>query len=532
MLCDRAVEWLDASVGISATDERAFAPVLGTGGNEGRLDYTNNFMQRIGALLIAPDKKTPVRDLLSNALFGAETGGLQDAAAGQFDPGRAGGANQGQGIEEDALTNPWDLILTLEGAVAWASGLYRRQGVGYRSMLCSPFTVGASAVGYGSAAQKDDARAEIWAPLWGNPATYAEIKVLVREGRADVSGRPAATGLQFAEAVCSLGIDRGIGRFVRYNLLKRRGDSYVALPAGIFPAEYRRHSDRIRELDAFVAGFDNSLLRPVQSAMFEALLRDNTERMRAVMVALGRLIRRLALTGGKLPRPRLDANGWLEACGAAESPEVRIAAALASIWDKNAGSMLENLIRDSKEFAWFGRDVPDRLASVLDRRLRTAIAKEADGNPFRGRYELHPGDTNRFIEGLTDDALIEDLLFAFCCADWREFESIGLRREDDALPLYAVLKLLFIGREIDVNGERKQIKADPALVSMLRAGNIADVAKRSITRLRVSGLVPLNVPYQGGIDPRRLAGALLIPVWHRPLVRSAAFRQKEKEAYA
>src|ERR1035438_3266029 len=93
-LCDRAVEWLDAAVGIAADGSRSFAPVLGTGGNEGRLDYTNNFMSRIAGLLIAPDPKTAVRELLANALFGDRTTALQPGVAGQYDPGRAGGANQ------------------------------------------------------------------------------------------------------------------------------------------------------------------------------------------------------------------------------------------------------------------------------------------------------------------------------------------------------------------------------------------------------------------------------------------------------
>src|ERR1035441_5346337 len=37
-LSDRCVEWLDAAISISSEESRAFAPILGTGGNEGRLD--------------------------------------------------------------------------------------------------------------------------------------------------------------------------------------------------------------------------------------------------------------------------------------------------------------------------------------------------------------------------------------------------------------------------------------------------------------------------------------------------------------
>ena len=218
-LSDRVVEWLDAAVGIAANGDRSFAPVLGTGGNEGHLDYTNNFMSRIAALLVSPDRKTPVRELLTNAVLGRPASGLQKGAAGQYDPGRAGGPNQGPGIEADAQTNPWNLVLTLEGAVAWASGLYRRQGVQYGSFLCSPFTVKSTEVGYGSASSKPEARearAEIWTPLWTRSVLYGELRVLLREGRADISARPARNTLEFAVAVASLGTDRGIDRFVHF----------------------------------------------------------------------------------------------------------------------------------------------------------------------------------------------------------------------------------------------------------------------------------------------------------------------------
>ena len=222
----------------------AFPPVLGTGGNEGHLDYTNNFMSRIATLLIEPTSSLRAGELLANALFACRTTSLQKDAAGQFDPGRAGGPNQGSGIEHKSTINPWDLVLTLEGAVAWASGIYRRQGPSYRTILCSPFTVKATKTGYGSASEKVDARAEVWAPLWRGHIRYAELKTLLREGRATVDGRAATTALEFAEAVRSLGVDRGIDRFVRYSLLKRRGDSYVALPTGTFAAGYRARPTR------------------------------------------------------------------------------------------------------------------------------------------------------------------------------------------------------------------------------------------------------------------------------------------------
>ena len=431
-LNDRSVEWLDAAVGIAADGSRSFAPVLGTGGNEGRLDYTNNFMSRIAALLISRDRSTPVRELLGNALFGYRTTALQPGAAGQYDPGRAGGANQGPGISHESTTNPWDLVLTLEGAVAWASGLYRRQGASYRAVLCSPFTVRASRVGYGSASATDDARGEIWTPLWRGPVRYEELKTLLREGRANVDGRPAVNALEFAEAACSLGVDRGIERFVRYSLLKRRGDSYVALPAGTFATKYRSEADRIRQFQTFLETLNwrelprgaEELRRGVDAAIYQVLLRGGKERIRELMAALGRMLRRIAITSdSRLPSRGLKAADWLEACGL-DIPEVRIAAALASIFARGVGSLADNLSRADKRFSWTGADLAGRIISVLERRLQLASSVESDGNPLGGACAIHPGDATSFIEGSVDDVLIEDLLFAFYATlDWQGLPS-------------------------------------------------------------------------------------------------------------
>lgn len=535
-LGDRTVEWLDAAVGIAADGSRSFAPVLGTGGNEGRLDYTNNFMARVASLLISPDPKTPVRELLANALFGHRTSALQSAAAGQFDPGRAGGANQGPGVEQDAMTNPWDLVLTIEGAVAWASGIYRRQGATYGSILCSPFTVRARAVGYGSASTKDDARAEIWTPLWERPVRYAELKTLLREGRANVQGRPATNAIEFAEAARSLGVDRGIDRFVRYSLLKRRGDSYVALPVGTFPAGYRSESDRVREFQQLLETLDKrgalkgveDLRRNVDNSIYDVLLRGGKERMCELMAALGRMFRRIATTTDSgLPFRGLVACSWLYECGFNDVPEVRIAAALASIWSRDAGSMADNLSRGEKRFAWTGGDLPQRLRSVLACRLQLANAVEGNANPTRGDCAIHPGDATLFIEGSVDDVLIEDLLFAFAIFDWKDWSAPSYRSAE-ILPVYAVLKHLFLPGEIKILSEPKRLRADPRILTLLGAQKIDDATEIAVNRLRVAGFSPVDVSYCGGVDPSRLAAALLIPVWSGKRLVQGIFHKREE----
>jgi CRISPR-associated protein Csx17 len=532
-LPDSAVEWLDAVMGVAADESLSFPPILGTGGNDGRLEYTNNFMSRLRAMLIEPAARKSARELLENALFAERTGGLQNGAAGQYDPGRAGGANQGAGIEADAKTNPWDLILTMEGTVAWASGLYRRQGIANRAVLCSPFTVYSKKVGYGSASEKDESRAEVWTPLWSRPVRYAELRVLLREGRASISGRAAQDTLEFAEAAASLGVDRGIEKFVRYSLVVRRGKSYVALPTGTFPTGYRRNVDRIRELRGLLerlrglpkAAEDRQ--RSVDGAIYQVLLADGGENMRAVMAAVGRMLRR-AMTTSEIRLPAtLDAVSWLQACGFDCDANVRVAAAIASIHDPDAGSIGKNLSRAEISFAWTGINLPDRMISVLGRRIQSGNAT-SKRNPLRGRCDIDPGDVTLFIEGSLDDALIEDLLFGFQTLNWKSVESIP-HRSVEVLPVYAVVKALFLPDRIKRGGEFKFLPADRRILSALSAGAIGDAADLAVQRLRIAGLSPLTVPYPGGVDARRLAAALLIPVWAGKLLNAGIF--KENESY-
>src|SRR5690606_31182106 len=107
-LSDDALDWLDAVVLL--TDKRPkYPPLLGTGGNDGRLDFTNNFMQRLVAV-IDPDTgraRKGATELLRLALFAEMQPGIPSASIGQFAPGMAGGPNQTAGFAAKAFVNPW-----------------------------------------------------------------------------------------------------------------------------------------------------------------------------------------------------------------------------------------------------------------------------------------------------------------------------------------------------------------------------------------------------------------------------------------
>ncbi|MFL6227343.1 MAG: type I-U CRISPR-associated protein Csx17 [Pyrinomonadaceae bacterium] len=558
-LNDRTVEWIDAAVSIldNEKDKLGFPPLLMSGGIEGRLEYSNSFMEYAAQLLLE-DKNGNSETLLRNALFGTPTSKMVRASVGQHNPSRAGGYNQGQGIEEKNFPmNPWDFVLTLEGTLAWASGVARRQSTRANKRSCSPFTVNARAVGYSSSADSDagKARAEIWTPLWNRPVGYDEIHALLKEGRAEVKGRQASHSIEFAEAVASLGVDRGITEFVRYSLLKRRGDSYIALPAGRFPVTYRSESDLVRNLnpllsqvDYFLRSFKNepparfiSRRRDVDSAIYQVLLRGGATNVKGLVRAVGRLEQLFAERDlskePKLQKPLFGLNPkWLLAADDG-SVEVRIAAALASIQRTgDVGSLRSNLApidpkqpyswsKDRGQTAWTGNSLSARLAATLQRRMMDAARLDCQSNPLWGAVSLRAADIASLIEADINETVVEELLFGFSLIRWDEadaMEEVGsVLKERWAQPVvarpvlrsWALLKHLFLPHSFRrAQGERVTVKPELSAIPLLRANRVSDACKIAARRLFVAGLNPTRATFPDSGDGTRLAAALIIPV--------------------
>ncbi|MFO0872105.1 MAG: type I-U CRISPR-associated protein Csx17 [Pirellulales bacterium] len=185
-LPDEVVPWLDACF-VLGDSGAIYFPLLGTGGNDGRLDFTNNFLQRITEILPAnsgdPAPASTER-LLEAALFADVLVSLGRTSIGQFSPGGIGGPNGTQGrFEADSRVNPWDFVLLIEGTLLFAGSAARRLGQRTSLRAVFPFSVDSIAVGYGSAVASEEtsegSRAETWLPLWQEPATLAEKAPLV-----------------------------------------------------------------------------------------------------------------------------------------------------------------------------------------------------------------------------------------------------------------------------------------------------------------------------------------------------------------
>lgn len=363
-LPDQVVEWIDAAV-VLASDRPVFPPLLGTGGNDGRLDFSNNFMQRLRTVLgLTPGPRAPSRETLEawarGSLFGTPVAGEKNRAIGQFDPAAAGSPTTGWRGETPSIVNPWDFVLMVEGSLAFAGNTARR--LGSRSSLGAvPFTCRSSSLGYPSASGDEGARGELWAPLWEHATPYAEIAHLMAEGRCEWDGGQARSGQEMVKAVANLGTERGIGEFVRHAFVERSGLAYLAVPVdrvrvgsltGLPPgfAESLAHLDRWMERVSGASGAPAAVRSAVQrfeQAEYQ-FVRHRARSAAAVLeaaaqveVAVG-MARRSKGLSQVPPISGLMATEWLDRLDRA-SPEGRLAISLASRRDVNYGNVVRCL---------------------------------------------------------------------------------------------------------------------------------------------------------------------------------------------
>ncbi len=348
---------MDAVLVLSG-DRLSFPQLLGTGGNDGRLDFTNNLMRRLvsnrkpkGIFDATSGEPRPdARALLKNALWGTPIHDLTRVAVGQFAPGAAGGPNATTGYEGDPAANSWDYIFLLEGAATFASVATRRHQSTEFARASFPFTVGASGAGWGGieASDETDARAEFWAPLWTRPTRFSEIEALFGEGRAVTNGRTARDGLEFARSLAVLGVSRGFSEFQRYGFFKRAGKNHYAAALGRRDTAPSPGTELLADLDRGgwlakvrrVARSDRQPaairreMKALEDSLFDLLgPNPSGEPVAATLVAVGRLASWLSTSHSAReaipPPPRLSRE-WLRQADDG-TPEFRIAAALASL---------------------------------------------------------------------------------------------------------------------------------------------------------------------------------------------------------
>lgn len=553
-----ALGWLDAVL-VLGQDGAKFPPLLGTGGNDGRLEFTNNFMQRITEVMDPSTGELTAESgqWLKAALFGNAAPGLATKAPiGQFFPGAAGGANGTSGFDAPSAVNPWDFILMIEGALLFAAASVKRLENAGDGSLVYPFCVRQSGVGYASAADSDEkeARCEMWMPLWETPTTLPELRAIFSEGRAQVRGRSARSGVDFAQAAVTLGVDRGIAAFQRYGFQVRNGLSYFATPlervivrrnARVdLLADIEQWHDRLRqkagtranpEPPASVAQALNQLERRI----VELCRQDTATNLQSLLASLGATERALArsikwTTESYLkPLQKLKPK-WL-ADADDGSIEFRLAAALAGsrAWlsketlyfrqhlePLDMGSTKDRSWTNwadlpTNDVAWHDGDLTAALNSILSRRLGRVEQSGTHGWPDWSPRPASLSDITAFIEGNVNEPLLADLIWGLSLIDWAHLpEQKNEEPRAEAIPssFYALLRLCF--RRASSGDDA--IPVVPAILHRAIAEDGTAASELAARRLRASGHAPLvrTMPVAGDLA-RRTAAAMLFPIGHR-----------------
>ncbi len=566
---EAALGWLDAVV-VLGQDGVRFPPLLGTGGNDGRLEFTNNFMQRLTEVL-DPQSGLPTPESerwLRAALFAEAAPGLATKAPiGQFFPGAAGGANATSGFDGPSAVNPWDFILMIEGALLFAAASVKRLEVGDAGALVYPFCVRQAGIGYASAAGADEteARCEMWMPLWSEPAGMAELRAIFSEGRARIRGRAARTGVDFAQAAVTLGVDRGLAGFQRYGFQVRNGLAYFATPLDRIRvsrnarvdllADLERWHDRLRQKAGPRANPEppasiSRALQQVERRIFELCRDDSPAHLQALLAALGAAERTLARSGKWTKDNYLHPlqglrPEWLEKADDG-SMEFRLAQSLAGMrarlndrffWLReqlepvDIGSTREHswanwAKQPSRDVAWHDGDLTEALSAILARRLVRVTQSGVAGWPDWSPRPATLADLSDFIEGRTNDALLADLIWGLSLLDWQRVKPLPAAPREAAavIPssLYALLRLSL--RPAKTGGERNVLPVVPAILRRAMNGDGRAASEQAARRLRASGEAPLvaSLPVAGEMA-RRTAAAVLFPIGPRDFSRLESY---------
>ena len=558
VLPDASLAWVDAAVVL--TDGRAvFPPLLGTGGNDGRLEFSRNFHQRVLDVLgMQSSTAAATGGWLVDALDATRTTRLmRGRSPGQFDGGSVGGPNSAPTGAAESLLNPWDWVLLIEGSLMFASGAARRLAAGAPGQAAAPFTVGSSAVGYPGSAVAESTRGELWLPLWDRPARLPEIRRLFGEGRADWRRRHVRTGLEFAEAVADLAVDRGITAFSRHGLLERNGLATVATPLGRIatPERSRPGMDLLRQVEEL-------LLDPVRRAAnlparAARALRRVEEAAFAVASGRGTLLEMLIAVGGlhdvvarssalrvavRRGPISLDGDAWAaRLLEEGTSAELRLAISLASACDRDPAGQCAGGLRDLLMAAWSGeilvpppvpglglRALSAVLADAHRRRVnqliqsRRGVERSPEGadehtvgvQTLYGRASSAPlGDVNALVIGAIDESELSRLLGA--CLLLRIKAGVRLAASsDEALdPALCLLGPFYAVHPAGV----VPLRPEASWPATLASGRVRTVVRAAVRRLQMAGWSPVVAGHGavGEVLPvaaRRLGAALLVPL--------------------
>ena len=401
------VDYIDACYVLSVNE--AAAPLLGSGGNDGSRDFGVNFAEKLQELVDfgAGSPRVRAGAELESALLDVVRRAEEHGSMGQFSPGQ-GGPNATTGYEGYNPLNAWDVVMAMEGTLAFAGALTRRWGATSGSRAAFPFTFEPTGAGTGSMSSEDPnrPRGEVWTPIWSKPATFSEAAAIFAEGRLTLGDRTARTGLDAARSVTRIGAARGIGGFERYSIIQPdRKMPYQATPLGRFNTPDRPRRDLVSDLEAgdwlsrarrlvgnkkTAPARARQAMRRLEDAFFQMTAANReSEGTRNALMAMGSLVGWLASnpTARKdLRPPPVISSDWTRQADDG-SAEFRVAVALATLGLPAPARAAQQLDAQDAEATHPGGNGTDAASATA---RETPAAKESAGALGHGRSNAAP----------------------------------------------------------------------------------------------------------------------------------------------
>ena len=549
-LGDETVRWIDAAL-LLTSDAVKYPALLGTGGNDGRLEFTNNFMQRVLLVMnLDGASREESRSWLGSALFGLPVAGLRRATVGQFSPMGTGGANATTGFEGGDATNPWDYVLTIEGALMFSAAATRRSESS-RVRVSYPFSVESAGSGSGGIAIGDDAttRAEIWMPLWDRFIGVKEAFRLFSDGRLTVGQRIARDGVDAIRAIGQYGVDRGLVAFERFQFARRNGLSYLATPQGRIEVKRQPLVDLIGDLEQREwlrnvrrAGRDSNApaslrqaVAQLESSIFELAQRGGVRTVERVLITIGTLHRVIARSPRlqESIRPVTLPGRWADEILPSSSSEIRVALALAGLGGKVAPIHL-NLFplqpaRSGTD--WLGtstsvieaRNLDELLTGILARRILDRIPENIGSDAvsrFAGVAGCDLDSWLAFSNRELDERRIRELLYGLSLVTItrRPSQTSSQRRP---LASLAMMKLVVPHERLTPANQGSGAESRGSLprlrevLASLRRGRPDRAIRRAALHLRISerSRIPENIELpKASTYLERITSSLLVPL--------------------
>lgn len=565
-LPDDALPWLDVAV-TRTIDHLAYNAIVGTGGNFGRQELAKTYYERLLTLMGPTADPKRSRRWAEAALLGREDVPYLRDTVGQYDPGRAGGIHSSIDEKGDGFANPWSFVLVMEGTLLFASAAVRRNAAD-RTVVAKPFFTHVSPIGHSSAAEAEPAKGEQWVPLWDQPAGYAEIAHLIGQGRAQWDSRHAASGLEFALALASLGVERGFTGFRRFVIAERLGQNPLAIPAGRITVAWRPEERLVREPYAWIGQLNRINLpsgvamavRRVEREMFDLASGGGPTSLARFVIEFGHLheivARSRPVRSQIRPYRPTSPPDWLAALDElpAGREELWLAAGAASLRDDHpkAARSIRSLLTRVRDSEW--ADAPatglDLNGATLARALAEAHRLRMFTAPTNRKSKADQGYANskdattggthshiprehwlpaqlvdRFAYGEVDDTLIADYLRGLLALGCTWTHSVNAprplsRTPDPALsllqPFFGSDTLTF--RILGQTSSNKILRSvrltpRPEWIPRLIAGGVSAVVDDVLSHLRLAGLPPVvSSRLASKLPPTRLAAALLMPI--------------------